>query len=82
MAATRKNIDRWINTAKEKKYEYIICVCDMFDWDDYPVFCKNKLDLIEQIPKFNRVNIQKIMEIIRINENNTVDEDLHITNFI
>lgn len=78
MAATREDVDRWIELAKEEKYGYIISVCDTFDWDDYPVLCKTKEEVLDQYPKYHGTNMQRVNEIIRINPDGTVDENLSI----
>ena len=67
MAATRKEVNEWIENAKNNNIKYIISVCDTFDWDDYPVYCKNLKELKSKYPAFNKVNMQRINEIIRIN---------------
>ena len=76
MAATREDVNRWIDTAKKKGCKYIISVCDTFDWDDYPVYIKDKNELILRIDDYDNVNMQKINEIIRINDDGTVTENL------
>ena len=74
MAATRQDVDCWIESAKKNGSKYIISVCDTFDWDDYPVYCKDETNLKERYPEFNGVNMQKINEIIQINSDGTVTE--------
>jgi len=63
------DIKRWIKTAKENGDKYIISVCDTFDYDDYPVYCKDAKILAEERPKYNNVNMQRINEIIDVNNN-------------
>ena len=70
MAATRKEVNEWIKLAKENDIEYIISVCDTFDFDDYPVYCKNTKELKRKLTNFNDVNMQRINEIIQINNGN------------
>lgn len=77
MAATRQDIDRWIKTAKEKKDEYIISVCDTWDYDDYPVYCKDLESLKKSYSLYNGENMQSVNEIIRI-KNGVVTENLNI----
>ncbi|NMC57926.1 MAG: hypothetical protein GYA51_00815 [Candidatus Methanofastidiosa archaeon] len=79
MAASREDVDSWIELAKSTKHKYIISVCDTFEWDDYPVFCKNKKELQKQFPKYNGENMQRVNEIIRINPDGSVDENLSIS---
>ena len=72
------NINSWIETAKTKGCKYIISVCDTFDWSDYPVYCKDLNSFIMQYDRFDEVKMQKINEIIRINDDGTVDKNLNI----
>ncbi len=82
MAANREDINRWIQTAKEKGCKYIISVCDTFDWDDYPVYCRDENDLIMLYDNYDGINMQKINELIRIDEDGTVTENLKIHNVL
>ena len=73
MAARRADVDRWIQTAIERKLEFIISVCDTFDWDDYPVYCKDKNDLILNIDRYDGVDMQRINEIIQIKDSIAIE---------
>lgn len=64
-----ENIKLWIRTAKENGDRYIISVCDTFDYYDYPVYCKDEETLAEERPKYNNVNMQRINEIIDVDNN-------------
>jgi hypothetical protein len=75
MAATRKDVDSWIQTAKELKAKYIISVCDTFEWEDYPVYCKTIKDVVNEYDQYNHKNMQKVNEIIIIKEDGTVLEN-------
>jgi hypothetical protein len=77
MAVGREDVDRWIKTAKEKKCQFIISVCDTFDWDDFPVYCKDKNDLIMTYERYDGVDMLKINEIIQIIDDNVI-ENLNI----
>jgi hypothetical protein len=66
MAATKQDVDNWIKRAKSEGYKYIISVCDTWDYDDYPVFCKDELEMEKEKIKHNNVNMQRINEIIKI----------------
>jgi len=78
MTATRGDVNRWIETAKKNGDNYIISVCDTFDYDDYPIYCKSKGTAKEQFEEHNGHNMQRVNEIIRINEDGTVTENLTI----
>lgn len=78
MTATREDVNRWIASAKEEGYKYIISVCDTFDYSDYPVYCRNDKELCEIENRSHNEVMQRVNEIIRINEDGTVDENLKI----
>jgi len=62
----REEIERWIQTAIKNGDKFIISVCDTFDYEDYPVYCKDKEELDRQRPEFDNINMQRINEIIDI----------------
>lgn len=78
MSATREDVNRWIDKAKQEDYSYIISVCDTFEYDDYPVYCKTIEDVKDKYSKYDNNNMQRINEVIRINDDGTVDENLNI----
>lgn len=78
MTATREDVNKWINTAKKKECNYIISVCDIFDHYDYPVFCKTVKQVKEDYLVYNS-KMQRINEVIRINDDGTVDENLNLS---
>jgi len=80
MAATRDDVNRWIDTAKTKGCKFIISVCDTFDWDDFPVYIKDLNELILRVDNYDGVDMKKINEIIRINDDGTVTENLTVYN--
>lgn len=81
MAASRNDVDRWINTAREGNFEFIISVCDTFDYEDYPVYCKDEEELKQEIPFYNGKKMQRINEIIRIKPDGMARENLSIYDF-
>ena len=83
MAATREDVNRWIDYAKKEGYPFIISVCDTYDYDDYPIYCKNSEEVFKQWNNHNGQNMQKVNEIIRIDEEGSVvTENLNINNFL
>lgn len=66
----REDYNRWIRTAREKGAKYIISVCDTFDWEDYPVYCKDDTELTEKRSQYDNVNMQKINEVIDVENAN------------
>jgi len=78
MAATRQDVDRWIETAKKQNSQFIISVCDTYDWDDCPIYCKDKTELMEEYNEHNGKNMQRVNEIIKI-EGKKVTENLSLS---
>ena len=76
MAASRSEVDGWIKYAKKTGAKFIISVCDTYDWDDYSVYCKNDEELIKEYNHYQGKNMQKVNEIIRIDDE-TVTENFH-----
>lgn len=74
MAATREDVDRWIQTAKENGSKFIISVCDTYDYDDYPVYCKDEKELAEQHAEHNGKNMQSVNEIIVIKDGKSFED--------
>ncbi len=72
MAATEEEVNRWIETAREKGAKYIISVCDTFDYDDYPVYVMPDENLTERKKEYNGENMQRINEVITLNDDGTV----------
>lgn len=64
MAASRADVDRWIATGIENNDKYIVSVCDTFDHDDYPVYCKDEEKLEAAKIKYDNINMQRINEVI------------------
>lgn len=66
MTANRSDIDRWIKTARQAKMKFIISVCDTFDYDDYPVYCKDEKELKKKKREYDNKSMQSINEIIEV----------------
>ena len=80
MAATRQDIDGWIKQAIKDKMKFIISVCDTWDYEDYPVYCKDEKELKTEYAHYDGgENMQMVNEIIKI-ENDKVTEGLSIYN--
>ena len=46
---------------KKNNYDYVISVCDTFDYSDYPVYCMEE-DLSKKSAQYNGTNMQKKMK--------------------
>ncbi len=76
MAATRADVDRWIENGKVNGATHILSVCDTFDHDDYPIYVMPTDSLIEVKAKYDGKNMQKVNEVITLNPDGTVDEQI------
>lgn len=68
MAASLEEVNRWISTAKKEGNKFIISVCDTFNHDDYPVYCKDAQELALKSGRYDGTNMQRINEIINVDE--------------
>lgn len=66
MAATLKDVQRWIEEGKKKGATHLISVCDTFDWEDYPVYVMPNEDIDIVKKRFTWENMQKINEVIKL----------------
>jgi len=62
MAANRNDISVWFDKGKKTSSDFLIIVCDTFDYTDYPVFTTAEY-FYEVYNKFNGQNMQKVMEV-------------------
>jgi hypothetical protein len=62
MSTTKYDIRTWLNRAKEKDAEFLIVVCDTYDWSDYPVYVTAE-QFAERYNELNGKNMQEIMEV-------------------
>ncbi len=65
MTATRNDIESWFKYGKAEGLEYLIVMCDSYDYDNYPKYCsRNQLQgTIDAYPK----DMQYIEEIYDLN---------------
>lgn len=68
------NFEEWFEEARKNGSQFIISVCDTFDWGDYPVYCKDAKELLRNIPSYDDVDMQKINEVIRIHSTPGIEE--------
>lgn len=62
MAANREDLSRWFDKGILEGKGFMIVVCDTFNHEDYPVYCKaENFDKIYQ--SYNGVNMQTVMEV-------------------
>jgi hypothetical protein len=64
MAASRDDIEGWLERAKSEDSAFMFVVCDQFDYDDYPVNVPKGVDVkVAYKESNNPSNMQKVMEV-------------------
>lgn len=66
MGTTKADIRVWLERGQEQGATHLIVACDTFDWGDYPVFVKPGEDAREVAAKYDGPNMQKLMEVYRL----------------
>ncbi len=62
MAAKKDEIRAWLEEGKKNGAAFVLVACDTFDWEDYPVPCKNVVELKAKAEEIHNKNMQKVME--------------------
>lgn len=55
---------RWSKDPRAKGMRYMLNVCDTFDYDNYPVFCKDEEELAKARERYDGRNMQQIDSIV------------------
>ncbi len=63
MTATRQDIERWLQSAKEKGATHLIIVVDMYDHDNYPVYVSKDKDVREEEERIASQSMQGVDEV-------------------
>jgi len=68
MAATLGDIKGWIGRGQNENQDYLIVVCDTFDWDDFPVFVSGDLEKLQREYNSRKGrDMQKVVEVYDLN---------------
>ena len=70
---TKQMIQEWFECGVNKQSQYMLVVCDTFDYADYPVYCDTPKQCM--IKYKNPGNMQRIMEVYNLLED--MDEQLN-----
>lgn len=63
MATTKQDIREWFERAKtDPDVTHMLVVCDMFDYEDYPVSVYSFENVLDRIKEYSK-NMQKVMEV-------------------
>lgn len=60
---SKTEIGTWFDRGVADGATHMIVVCDTFDWDDYPVYVSPQQDPAKVKKQYDRVNMQKVMEV-------------------
>lgn len=63
MAATKEDIIEWFGMGVQDNAEFMIVVCDTYDYDDYPSYVFSEADLADKIDYYQNASRQRIMEV-------------------
>ena len=62
MATSKQQIGDWFENGLTNKQDFMIVVCDTYDWTDYPSYCKkDEFDL--KYKQYSDQNMQQVMEV-------------------
>jgi hypothetical protein len=75
MAATKENIKKWIVDSSDRKMDYMIVVCDQYDYENFPVFVTSE-NLHKEAKRYGR-DMHKVMEIYDLNGDIEAQLDMH-----
>ena len=65
---TRSEISEWFDRGVKEGADFMIVVCDTFDWEDYPVY-GNEVEFYDKYDKYNGKDMQKVMEVYDLRKN-------------
>ncbi len=72
MSTTREMIGAWFDQGVKNAHQYMIVVCDNYDWEDYPVYADSDSEYKEKHKKCIESNMQKIMEVYDLSLGKTI----------
>ena len=64
MKVFNPQVERFI--ADGKAYNYLVVMCDTFDWEDYPHYCNTEKEALDYKDANHKINMQKCMDIINL----------------
>lgn len=63
MATSLDDLRGWFEKGKLEGATHMIIVCDIFDYEDYPVYVLPKEDVRDKAFDLGTTNMQKVMEV-------------------
>jgi len=74
MTATKSDIERWLDSAKEKGASHLIVAVDTYNHDNYPVYVGYNEDINKEIERVESGQLQGIDEVYNMSMD--IDEQL------
>lgn len=63
MAASRQDISDWFELGVKESKTHMLVVCDMFDYEDYPVYVSDGESAEDKANEYQHKSMQKVMEV-------------------
>lgn len=63
MGTTKEEMGEWFDKGVSKGAAFMIVVCDTFDYEDYPVYLKEGVDVHEMLKEYGGKDMQRVMEV-------------------
>ena len=63
MAASKEDVTRWLEQAKKEGATHVVIVCDLFDYEDYPVEVKPGQDVQEIVRQYRTRIMTRVQEV-------------------
>jgi hypothetical protein len=76
MTATRQDIEGWFDRGLNQGSDFMIIVCDTFDYEDYPVYA-SKADYKAAHSSHNGKNMGRVMEVYDLSMDKDTQMDEH-----
>ena len=65
MATSKTDISQWFDKGRTDGEDFMIIVCDTYDWEDYPIYTKTA-EFSDTYEHYNGRSMQKIMEVYNL----------------
>lgn len=67
MTTSVKTIRLWLERAKNNGSTFLIVACDMFEREDYPIYCSSKNEALLKITELRAEDLSGIHEVYDLN---------------
>ena len=74
---TKLDLRAWFEQGKRDGADYMIMVCDQYDWSDYPVFVESDENIHDRISYFRHSPMQQVMEVYDLKQDRDAQLNEH-----